>query len=402
MAEIKIRDIRTIVTAPDRQNLVVVRVDTTEPGLYGLGCATLAYRYDAVCRVVEKNLKPLLVGRDVSRIEDLWKLMMHNSYWRNGPILNNAVSGIDMALWDIKGKLAGMPLYDLFGGKCREYVTPYRHANCATKEEIFDLVDQFMEEGFHYIRSNYTSWEGPSNNSDYICLANKCKIYDPRVYTYNVADLMESLRARYGSKIELMTDVHERIDPNDAVYLAKRLEDVHMFFLEDALSPEQGEWARHIKSICSTPLAIGELYVNPTEWLPLVKDRLIDYIRFHASMVGGLTAVKKAATVCEAFGVKTAFHGSLDMTPIGLAAQMHLDLAAPNFGIQEFYGFSIDNTAEVFPGCPYCEKGMLLLGSDKPGIGVEIDEKLAAKFPPIDGATGWTEMRLPDGTLHTP
>lgn len=402
MNNIVIRDIRTTVTAPDGQNYVVVRVDTNEPDLYGIGCASFAYRAEAVCAVVEHNLKPLLVGRSVSRIEELWKLMMVNGYWRNGPVLNNAISGIDMALWDIKGKMANMPVYDLLGGKCREYVTPYRHANAKTKEEIFELVDQYTSEGFRYIRSNYTSFEGPSDSNDYLCLRNKVFTYDPRVYVNNVVDLMESLRDKYGNSIELMTDIHERVDPADAAYVIKQLEAVNMFFVEDAVSPEQGEWLRNVRAQCVTPLALGELFVNSTEWLPLVKDRLLDFIRVHPSMIGGITGAKKCAAVCEAFGVRTAFHGPLDMSPIGHVAQIHIDLAVPNFGIQEFYGAVSEATTEMFPGSPVCKDGMLMLANEKPGLGIEFDEKIAAKYPPKTGATGWTEMRLPDGSLHTP
>jgi len=401
MEPIRIRDIRTIVTAPDGQNLIIVRVDTTEPGLYGLGCATLAYRVEAVCAAVEKSLKPLLIGRDVSEIEGLWKLMMVNSYWRNGPVLNNAVSGVDMALWDIKGKVANMPLYDLFGGKSRDYITPYLHANARSKEEIFEIADRYVSEGFRYIRSNYTSFDGPSNSNDYLCLRNQAYTYDPRTYVWNVVDLMESLRDRYGKSVELMTDIHERVEPADAAYVIKQLEPVNMFFVEDAVAPEQVEWLRNIRMQCVTPLAIGETFVNPVEYMPLVKDRLIDFIRVHPSMIGGITGTRKCAAVSEAFGVRTAFHGPLDMSPVGHAAQIHIDLNIANFGIQEFYRYS-EKTAEVFPGAPYCEGGKLLLGSDRPGIGVEIDEKLAAKYPPKLGATGWTEMYLRDGSLHTP
>ena len=399
---ITIRDLKVFVTAPEKnQNLVVVKLETSEPGLYGIGCASFAFRSAAVCGTLEKHLKPLIVGRDVMPVRDLWQLMMVNGYWRNGPVLNNAVSGVDMALWDIRGKIMDQPLYNLLGGKCRDYVTPYRHCNAKSKEEIFDIVDEMLAQGFKYIRSNYTSYDGPSDSNDYLCLRNDCKIYDSRAYVNNAADLHESLRARYGNKIELMTDVHERIDPPDVIYLAKRLEPVNMYFIEDPVSPENWEWLRNWRSCCATPIALGELFVSPQDYMPLVKDRLIDFFRIHPSMVGGITGAMKAAAVCEPFGIRTAFHGPLDASPVSMAASVHMDLALPNFGIQEFYEIT-ERMYEIFPGAPYVKDGKLLLANDEPGLGVGFDEKAAAKYPPYEGRTGWTEMRFPDGSLHTP
>ena len=400
MAAIQIRDISVKLTAPDRQNLVVVRVDTTEPGLFGLGCATFAYRACDVKNVIEKSFKPLLLGRDVSRIEDIWKLLMVNGYWRNGPIQNNAVSGIDMALWDIKGKLANMPLYDLLGGKCRDRVNVYRHCNAGSAQKVLELAEQAVESGCTYIRAAYTAYDGPSEDSTYLCLANACKYYDPRQHMKHIVALLTALRERFGDTIELMTDTHERLDPADAVTLAKQLEPLHLYFMEDPVAPEQASWLQRLRAACTTPVAMGEVFTHPAEWMPLLEGRLIDFIRCHVSAIGGLTPARKLAAVAEAYGVKTAWHGPLDLTPVGLAVQTHLDFALPNFGIQEYYGYS-DATADVFPGAPIYRDGALWL-NDAPGHGVAFDEKAAEKFPPHDKPTQWTEMRLPDGTLHTP
>lgn len=399
MAAIQIRDVRVYLTAPDAQNLVVVRLDTTEPGLYGLGCATLAYRADAVRTVIESYFKPLLIGRDVSRIEDIWKLLHQNAYWRNGPVLNNAISGVDMALWDIKAKLAHMPLYDLLGGKCRDRVDVYRHCNAASKEQVLELAQQAVDGGCKYIRAAYTAYDGPGE-SGYLCLSNQCKVYDPRQHRRHIVDLLESLRQRFGDSIELMTDTHERLDPVDAVKLAKALEPLDLLFMEDPVAPEQKEWLTRIRSVCSTPLAIGELFCHPAEWTPLLESRTIDYLRCHVSAIGGLTPARKVAAMAEAYGVRTAWHGSLDMTPIAMAVQTHLNYALPNFGIQEYYGYG-PHTAEIFPGSPVYQDGALWL-NEVPGHGVDFDEKAAAHFPPHNKPTCWTEMRLPDGTLHTP
>lgn len=400
MSNVKIQNIRVILTAPDGQNLVVVRVDTNVPGLYGLGCATFAYRAYAVKTIIENNFAPLLIARDAACIEDIWKLLMINGYWRNGPVLNSAVSGIDMALWDIKAKMANMPLYDLLGGKSRKRVNVYRHCNAGSKEAVIELAEQAVASGCRYIRAAYTAYDAPSADSSYICLANTCKHYDPKLHMKHIVDLMESLRTKFGGSIELMTDTHERLDPADTITLAKKLEALDLYFMEDPLPPEQIEWLRRIRSNCITPIAIGEVFTNPHEWLLPIQERLIDFIRCHLSAIGGLTAAKKVATIAEAYGVKTAWHGSLDMTPIALSVQTHLDYVISNFGIQEYYGYS-EKTAEIFPGAPIYREGALWL-NDKPGHGVDFNEKEAAKFPPSENCTKWTEMRLSDGTLHNP
>ena len=387
-------------TAPDGQDLVVVRVWTDQPGLYGLGCATLAYRAAAVREVVLTYLKPLLIGRDASRIEELWTLMHHNPYWRGGPIENNAIAGIDMALWDIKAKQAGMPLYDLLGGKCRDRLTVYRHCNFATADEIIDKAKQYVREGCRHIRAAYTSFDGPGGDGSYLCLAQSGKMYDPKRHMRVIIQLMQRLRDELGPDIELMTDTHERLDPCDAIVLARELEPVHLFFMEDPLSPEQLDWLPRLREGCKTPIAIGEVFSHPSEYQRVIMNRWADYIRCHISDIGGLTPARKIAHLAETFGVKTAWHGPLDMTPIAMAAQAHLGYASPNFGIQEYCGWG-EAASVIFPGMPTVENGALTLRG-APGLGVDFNEKEAAKYPPRLGVTRWTEMRLPDGTLHTP
>jgi|LSQX01.3.fsa_nt_gb mannonate dehydratase len=277
MGKVCVRDISVTLTAPDGQNLVVVRVDTTEPGLFGLGCGTFAYRAFDVKNVIERSFKPLLLGRDVARIEDTWKLLMVNGYWRNGPIINNAVSGIDMALWDIKAKLAGMPLYDLLGGKCRERVQVYRHCNAGSKGEVLELAHQAVESGCKYLRVAYTAFDGPSQESSDLCLTGSGHVYDPKEHMKSILDLLTTLRETFGHSVELMTDTHERLDSVDVVVLAKKLEQLDLFFMEDPLPPEQTHWLHRIRASCTTPIAMGEV-THPLEWMPLLENRLIDYI----------------------------------------------------------------------------------------------------------------------------
>ena len=398
----KIRDIRAICTAPAGINLIVVKVETEEPGLYGLGCATFAYRHKAVACMVNEYLKPLLVGRDAENIEDLWHLMNNNSYWRNGPVTNNAISGVDMALWDIKGKMAGMPLYQLLGGKSREGAAVYRHADGQRLEEIVENVEKFKSEGVRHIRVQWGGYSGTGKGSALNTPPGSPEgcYYCPDEYVRNTFEMFEYVRDKVGFDIELLHDCHERIPPIDAIRLAKGLEPYRLFFLEDVLSPEQGDWLSMLRSQCCTPIAIGELYNNPREWDNLIAKRLMDFIRVHISQIGGITPARKLAVFSECFGVRTAWHGPGDVSPVGHAANVHLDINAHNFGIQEWSGIS-DILHNVFPGAPALKNGYVY-PNEKPGLGIDIDEKLAARFPCDGDVTFWTQTRLPDGTLATP
>ena len=400
MCALLIRDVRTILTAPDGINLVVVKVETSEPGLYGLGCATFTQRYPVVKSAVDEYLKPFLVGKDPERIEDIWQSMMVSSYWRNGPVLNNALSGVDMALWDIKGKLANMPVYQLLGGKCREGAAVYRHAGGRDMYETEERVREFMEMGCRYIRCQVGNYGGLSPTHRPPEGALQGEYFDPDSYSRGVPAMFDYIRSKIGFDVELLHDVHERIPPIEALRLAKNLEHYRLFFLEDLLSPEQVEWFRKIREQCATPIAMGELFVNPNEWMPLIENRLIDFIRCHISAIGGLTPARKLAVLCEAFGIRTAWHGPGDVSPLGHAANIHLDVSSHNFGIQEWSEFS-ERMGEVFPGCLHVKNGYVY-PNDRPGFGIDIDEEKAAKYPCEKDMAGWTQARIPDGTIVRP
>lgn len=417
----KITRVRAVLTAPEGIALVVVKVETDQDGLYGLGCATFTQRPTLVARAVEEYLDPLLVGRDPSNIEDLWHLMMVNSYWRNGPVLNNAVSGVDMALWDIKGKVAGMPVYDLLGGKCREAAMVYRHADGRDPQEVLDNVLKYRDEGFLAVRCQMGGYGGrvqdirpgaatPTREApqathrrrgmDRLDSAFPGTYYSPDVYARSIPPLFEFVRDKVGFDLFLLHDIHERLAPIDAIRMAKALEPYRLFFLEDAFAPDQIEWFRRLREQCATPIAMGELHNNPLEWRPLIAEQLIDFIRAHLSQLGGLTPARKLAALCEAYGVRTAWHGPGDVSPIGHAANLHLDLACHNFGIQEVINFS-EPLYEVFPGTPEL-RGGYVWANDKPGFGVDIDEQAAAKYPIELKVIEWTQGRWPDGTIWTP
>lgn len=379
---------------------IVVKVITSEPGLFGLGCATFTQRYAAVMGALEHHVIPFVKGRDVSRIEEIFQMNLVNSYWRNGPVLNNAISGIDQALWDIKGKLANMPVYDLLGGKVREGAAVYTHADGRDPQEVLDNVRKFQEQGYHYIRIQMGGYGGKRADARKPEGAPAGAYYDPRAYTHNMLNMIEFVRSHVGNEVELLHDVHERLAPIDAVKFAKDVEQFNLFFLEDALAPEDIEWFRHMRQVCATPIAMGELFNNPREWRLLIEERLIDFLRMHVSQIGGISAARNAAIHGAIYGARTAWHGPGDTSPVGHAANLHLDLWAPNFGIQEWCRF--DNLVyDMFPGLPEV-RGGYMYPSDKPGLGIEFDEALAAKYPPKDEVEQWTQTRLPDGSPARP
>jgi mannonate dehydratase len=397
---ITITDVQVILTQPQGSRLVIVKVLTSEPGLYGLGCATFTQRYHAVVAAIENHLKPFAIGRDVARIEEFYRMATVHSYWRNGPVLNNAISGIDQALWDIKGKLANMPVYELLGGKSREAAACYAHADGRSPEEVADNVRKYREQGYQYIRVQMGGYGGKLDNFHKPEGAPDGAYYDPRAYMRNMLNMIEYVRSNVGPEVELLHDIHERLQPIDAVQFAKDVEQFKLFFLEDALAPEDIEWFERIREQCATPLAMGELFNNPREWQPLIAGKLIDFIRMHVSQMGGITPARSVALFAQMYGIRTAWHGPGDTSPVGHAANLHMDVWAPNFGIQEWCRFN-ELVYEMFPGLPEVRNGYMY-PNDKPGLGIDIDEKLAAKYPCQDQVEFWTQTRWPDGSPARP
>lgn len=405
----KITDVKVVLTAPERIRLVVVKVETSEPGLYGWGCATFTQRPLTVKTAVEEYLRPFLIGKDPDNIEDIWQSCYVSSYWRNGPVLNNAISGVDMALWDIKGKRAGMAVYQLLGGKCRTAADLYAHASGRDFQHVEDNVRKWMERGYRHVRvqvsvPGYSTYgAGAAQRESRKHLPPGTRVFEPGAYVRLVPELFEYLRDRLGDEIELLHDIHERISPAQAVWLAKQLEPYNLFFLEDPLPPEEIDHFRIIRRQCATRIAMGELFNNPHEWIDLIAERLIDFIRVHLSQIGGLSPARKLAAFAEFFGVKTAWHGPGDLSPIGQAANVALDLACYNFGIQEQHMYN-DTAQEVFPGCLKIENGYIY-ANEAPGWGIEVDEKKAKKYPFPESPSFdqfWGNVRRRDGTIVRP
>lgn len=403
----KIKDISVIECEPAGVRLTVVKVTTDQDGLYGYGCATFTQRADLVRPAVEKYLKPLLLGRAADRIEDVWQSCYDSSYWKNGGVLNNAISGVDEALWDIKGRQAGMPVYQLLGGKCREAVDTYGHASGSDFPDVVASAKKYMEQGFRNVRvqigipgmAGYSSSGGGATTN--FKPLEPGPFYEPAYDLRRSLKMLEICREQLGEEVGLIHDVHERLTPNEGVQFCKESEKFHMFFVEDPLSPEDIDYFHQIRQNCDTPIAMGELFNSPHEWQPLIEQRLIDYIRCHLSQVGGLTPARKIAILAEQYGVKTAWHGPGDVSPVGHMAQISLDIASTNFGIQEYTPFN-DRTQAIFHGCPVMKDGYLWV-NETPGWGIEIDEKEAAKAPFTQGRNnlngGWGVIRTLDGTV---
>ena len=377
---------RVIVTSPGR-NFVTLKIETRS-GLSGLGDATLNGRELAVASYLQDHVVPNLIGRDAGRIEDLWQFLYRGAYWRRGPVTMTAIAAVDMALWDILGKLAGLPLYQLLGGRSREGALVYVHANGRDIGETSDEVGRFVEQGFLAVRAQC----GVPGVKKAYGISVRGKPYEPAEselplettwstprYLEIVPKLFERLRADHGDGVELLHDAHHRLTPIEAARLARSLEPYRLFWLEDATPAENQASFELIRRHSLTPLAVGEVFNSIWDCKQLIEQQLIDYIRTTLVHGGGITALRRLADFAALYQVRTGFHGATDLSPVTMGAALHFDTWVPNFGIQE-YMFHSDETNAVFPHDYAFRDGRLHVG-DTPGHGVTIDEKLAAKYP---------------------
>jgi len=382
----KITDAKVIVCSPGR-NFVTLKV-MTDQGVYGLGDATLNGREQAVVAYLEEHCIPALIGRDPRNIEDLWHYFYRGAYFRRGPVTMTAVSAIDLALWDIKGKTLGTPLYNLIGGKSRERALVYAHANGKDIAQALDAVGKKIEEGFLAVRVQSgvpgvpDSYGVPKGNAAYEPAARgiaREEAWDTPKYLRHVPELFRKTRETYGDDVHLLHDVHHRLTPIEAARLGKDLEPYRLFWLEDPIPAELQEGLRHLRRHTTTPIAIGEVFNTVYDYTTLFTEQLIDYARMPLVHGGGVTHLLKVAAFAALYHVQTGFHGATDLSPVNLAASIHFDLAINNFGIQEYMPHeAIVN--EVFVTNYRFENGHLTI-DDKPGIGVDIDEEKAKKYP---------------------
>jgi len=401
---VKIVDARVIVCSPDR-NFVTLKLQTSS-GLTGVGDATLNGRELSVASYLQDHVCPLLIGRDGACIEDTWQYLYKGGYWRGGPVGMTAIAAVDMALWDIKGKTADLPVFELLGGKSRDAVLVYGHANGATAPEVLEWVGRYLDEGYRAVR---VQCGVPGLQSTYGVSADK-RSYEPAdadVPTENlwsserylsfIPGVLESVRKHHGFDFHLLHDVHHRLRPIEAAELGKRLEPYRLFWLEDPVPAELQEGFRLIRQHTTTPLAVGEVLPTVWDFRTLITEQLIDYVRTSVQRAGGISHLRKIAALAELYHVRMGCHGATDLSPVTMAAALHVDVSIPNFGIQEYMPHT-EATYEVFPRAYAFRDGCLHL-SDAPGLGVDIDEAAAARYPyrraylPVN--------RLEDGTMHS-
>lgn len=406
-APLKIKDVKVIATSPrPSYSWVFVKVITDEPGLYGLGSANFRYLAWGVKAALEKHMVPFWIGKEVDRIEDMWQWNHVRSYWRNGPLTNVIQAALDSALWDIKGKRAGMPVYELLGGKARDAVPLYAHGGGASVDACIDSVRMWMDRGYRHVRVQMGGYGGggfiPSGNVNRPEDSQGGQVFDEDLYVRSISHLFEQIREKIGQEVKLLHDVHEHLTPSAALQLARRLEPVEMFFVEDILPPEQIDYFKQIRASCTTPMAMGELFTHPHEWRPLIANRWIDFIRCRVGMIGGITQARKIAGLCEQFGVRTAWQEGGENDPINQLIAYHVDMAISSFGIQEDNVFP-PIVHEMMPGAAGIRRGYLY-GSGKPGLGIDLDESIAARFPLVDNprVSDWTTVRGVDGSLVKP
>jgi mannonate dehydratase len=392
-----------VITCSPGRNFVTLKLETQE-GVYGLGDATVNGRELAVASYLSDHVIPLLIGRDARRIEDIWQFLYKGAYWRRGPITMAAISAVDMALWDIKGKSLDAPVYQLLGGASRDAVTVYGHASGETIAETVDAARRYVERGYRAVRAQcsvpgiertYGVTRGDAYEPAERGLAPETRWSSER-YLPLVAPLFERLRAEFGSELLLLHDVHHRLTPIEAARLGHSLEPYHLFWLEDPTPAENQESFRLIRQHTTTPLAVGEVFNSVYDCRQLIQEQLIDYIRTTVVHAGGISHLRKIAALAEPYQVRTGCHGATDLSPVCMAAALHFDVTVHNFGIQEYMPHTPE-TDRVFPHRYTFASGSMHPG-DAPGLGVDIDETLAATFP-YQRAYLPIARRL-DGTMH--
>jgi mannonate dehydratase len=405
-----IERVDVLVTSPGR-NFVTLRIVTSD-GVTGLGDATLNGRELSVVAYLKEHVVPLLIGRDPNNIEDTWQYLYRGVYWRRGPVTMAAIAAVDVALWDIKGKVAGLPVYQLLGGASRTGALAYGHASGSDLPSLFASIRHHIDQGYRAIRVQtgvpglgqvygVAGDQAPGERYDYEPAKRTAvpteEAWDSRAYLNHIPSVFAAVREEFGYDLPLLHDGHHRLTPNQAAILGKSLEPYDLFWLEDCTPAENQEALRRVRSQTTTPLAIGEIFNTVFDYQTLITEQLIDYVRSAVTHTGGITALKKIMDFAAIYQIKSGFHGPTDISPVGQAAALHLDIAIHNFGIQEYMKHSSD-TLEVFQ-TSYTFKNGLLHPGDNPGLGVEYDDDLAAGFDYTPAFLPVNRLQV-DGTIH--
>ncbi|MBM3363206.1 MAG: D-galactonate dehydratase family protein [Betaproteobacteria bacterium] len=400
----KITQARVIVCCPGR-NFVTLKIET-DAGLHGVGDATLNGRELAVAGYLQNHVLPCLIGRDPQQIEDIWHYLYKGAYWRRGPVTMSAIAAVDTALWDIKAKIAGQPLYQLLGGRSRTGVMAYGHATGRDIAETVEEVLRHKEAGYRAIRAQ----SGVPGLEKVYGVSTQGRLYEPAdaalpsehdwdssKYLRHTPRLFEAVRGAVGEDVHLLHDVHHRLTPVQAAQLGRSLEPYRLFWMEDPTPAENQEAFALIRQHTTTPIAVGEVFNSIWDCKTLIEKQWIDYIRTTVTHAGGITHLRRIADLAALYQVKTGSHGATDLSPICMGAALHFDTWVPNFGLQEYMPHS-ELMLSVFPHDWRFERGMLYCG-ESPGHGVDIDEQLAARYP-------YQRAYLPinrlqhDGSLH--
>ncbi|MFN0185692.1 MAG: D-mannonate dehydratase ManD [Aquabacterium sp.] len=382
----KITAARVIVCCPGR-NFVTLKIETDQ-GLTGIGDASLNGRELAVASYLNDHVLPLLTGRDAHRIEDTWQLLYRGAYWRRGPVTMSAIAAVDMALWDIKAKAAGLPLYQLLGGACRERLLVYAHANGRDIAQTLEVAQAKVDAGYRAVRLQ----SGVPGLAKVYGVATGDAPYEPATpglpveedwdstrYLRMVPGLFDAARTTLGDDLHLLHDVHHRLSPNEAARLARDLEPYRLFWLEDATPAEHQAAFELIRRASTTPLAVGETFNSIWDCKQLIENQWIDYIRATVVHAGGISHWRRIADFAALHQVRTGCHGATDLSPVTMGCALHAGLAQHNFGIQEHMPHN-EATDAVFPHAYRYDAGFMHPG-EAPGHGVDIDETLAARWP---------------------
>jgi galactonate dehydratase len=367
----EIEGVDTVIVNAEMRNWVFVKVTTDVPGLVGWGEATLEWKTRAVDGAV-RDLEPMIVGEDPRRIEHLYQKMHRQSFWRQGVIGMSAISGIEQALWDIRGKDLGVPVYELLGGRVRDRVRMYTHLGGGDMEAVYETfeVDPLIEKAQKVIEDGYTAVK--------VVFVPYSKPLEGIPKTRQFAKLMGSLREAVGEEIDIMIDFHGRTTPAMAIEYIQAVEDFNPYFCEEPVPPENVDALLEVRSSVDAQIATGERLVRRDQFRPLFENRACHVIQPDLCHCGGLFEARKIAAMAETYEMGVAPHNPLG--PVANAAALHFALSTPNFLIQEDMLQDVPWRWDVVESSLETEDGYWL-PTDEPGLGVSVDEDAAAEHP---------------------